>query len=290
MDGKKNYKGKGQIKQDKSAAEKTEKSSAKKLKESSKKVEKIEKEDDEEEKEDDDSSSSEDLARKFNIKPGSMMRLKPTEDESSEDDSETEIVPEKKMKTVNEKGKKNSKVEKDNTQISPKKKVEEVQEEMQLEADPFFISSDSTPYMRVKIQKSCDVNQPENQEKNFKRFNNDKFSNRNFSNDKFKARNERFETKQFGKGRFGDKFNSKFKQQNNVQQEKFERKSNKGDFKWKNQVGNKTDSPNKQKVSQARKVKSPEKQQNLHPSWEAKKKQQEALKLGFQGKKIVFDD
>lgn len=30
--------------------------------------------------------------------------------------------------------------------------------------------------------------------------------------------------------------------------------------------------------------------EHLHPSWEAKKKQQEIMKQGFQGKKIVFDD
>ncbi|OXU29315.1 hypothetical protein TSAR_014724 [Trichomalopsis sarcophagae] len=94
-----------------------------------------------------------------------------------------------------------------------------------------------------------------------------KFNSR--SNDRFNDRpNNRFNGKP--NDRFNDRPNNKFKDRPN------------------NKFGNdRNDKPFKKHGQDSFESKSNE---VLHPSWEAKKKQQDILKKGFQGKKIVFGD
>ncbi|XP_014217416.1 serum response factor-binding protein 1 [Copidosoma floridanum] len=193
-----------------------------------------------------------------------------------------------------------------NLQENQNDKVEDsssLKTDVEKEADPFFITENGkSDFLSVAPrQRKID---PEEEKAN--------------ESSQFNSSASREHFNKFSKFKNNDsKFNSNPKWKN---QHTFE--NNKSDFKWKGQQNNKSrfdsDKPyynrknenshgtdkrvnfNKsndesQHKQMSRKERRSQKVEvddtkNLHPSWEAKKKQQDALKLGFQGKKIVFGD
>lgn len=161
--------------------------------------------------------------------------------------------------------------------------------QVEKEEDPFFVTSDGqSNYLSVAPlrNKSDDhrIEYEDNDDDNYRgnKFNNNKFSRHDpdkyFSNvskfkngNNFKNANARWDApkrngKAYDKEKPGRNANfSKFNDEQPRDKSKlFSRQSKGGIESTSNEI--------------------------LHPSWEAKKKQQEALKKGFQGKKIVFGD
>ncbi|CAG5099929.1 Protein of unknown function [Cotesia congregata] len=163
--------------------------------------------------------------------------------------------------------------------------------------DPFFISDDNDPvYLDIPVEN--------NEDKKGQAGDRGKMG-RNERNDFGKER--RNNRNDFGRERRNDKFNNnsgnKFNRDNKFGKDsKFGRDRNKfnndkskfGDNKFnkgkinESRYGNKSNDFKKERNSFKE-----DKNENiaeLHPSWAARKKQQDALKQGFQGKKIVFND
>lgn len=79
--------------------------------------------------------------------------------------------------------------------------------------------------------------------------------------------------------------NNRFFDKVDTREDKFRRRDDKGDkFREKNRP------PGFGKRDRDFKSVAKTEEKEMHPSWAAKKKEQDVLKLGFQGKKIVFDD
>lgn len=164
------------------------------------------------------------------------------------------------------------------------KKASKNKLEFEKTVDPFFISGDGDDYLSLAPSKTKENNYLSlDEDDNFynnnksKQYNSNKrtFANdRFFSNVKSSSEDVRGKRRRQEESRYNDNnFNrdkSLFKKQKNNNGSSFRDTKNHN----KNVIMNANSNEN----------------ENLHPSWAAKKKQQEILKQGFQGKKIVFDN
>lgn len=150
--------------------------------------------------------------------------------------------------------------------------------ESEKKIDSFFVSGDGDAYLSLASSTTRENNYlSEDEDNNF--YNNKSkgyIDKRTFANDRFFSNVKSSEAIR-GRGRQKEsrhndnKFNkdkSLFKKQKNRNESSFK------DTKKRNNVRSENSNEN----------------ENLHPSWAAKKKQQEIIKQGFQGKKIIFDN
>ncbi|KAJ8668947.1 hypothetical protein QAD02_000206 [Eretmocerus hayati] len=153
--------------------------------------------------------------------------------------------------------------------------------QLEKEVDPFFVTGDGeTSYLSValpksKVEEDSDDNSFQSNKRKFSRHQNDKF----FSKvPKFKDKHPKFHSTK-ADSKWSDQRHSGSLHKGNMKDLKGGMKSFSRDPSSKSKFNQK---PSKSGPSTE--------SESLHPSWQAKKKQQDILKQGFQGKKIVFDD
>ncbi|XP_011500120.1 PREDICTED: serum response factor-binding protein 1-like [Ceratosolen solmsi marchali] len=175
----------------------------------------------------------------------------------------------------------NSKLD-DNLEISTEFVEESI--DVKREIDSFFLMEDGeTNYLTLASSTNNSVNAKGNSNNN----NTSKFHRQRFQQDSNNSFDRKFRNNDYQFN--SNKSNTKWKHQNRIPgpYERENRRSRRALKHFNNDY--KDDSNSDKRYSKSN---FEEKSNNtpLHPSWEAKRKQQDILKQGFQGKKIVFSD
>ena len=153
------------------------------------------------------------------------------------------------------------------------------------EEDPFFVTEDGfTNYLSVVLPKSKNFEEDDYDDNHRNNYNKRKFSHQ--ENDRFFSKVPKFSKDNSSFNRNGADQNWSHQQRNEKPYDR-ERRGNKPDF---NKFSNDRNDRGQFNKKHAKTNFEQQSDEILHPSWEAKKKEQEILKKGFQGKKIVFGD
>ncbi|XP_035725463.1 serum response factor-binding protein 1-like [Vespa mandarinia] len=147
--------------------------------------------------------------------------------------------------------------------------------ESEKKIDSFFVSGDGDAYLSLASSTTKENNYLSEDEDNnyYNKKSKEYIDKRTFSNDRFFSNIKSSEAIK-GKGREKESRHNFNRDKNLFKKQKNNNESSFKDTKKRNNVMNENSNENK----------------NLHPSWAAKKKQQEIIKQGFQGKKIIFDN
>lgn len=148
---------------------------------------------------------------------------------------------------------------------------------LKIEEDSFFMTADGDrTYMSVAIQKKPIDNSNNYEDDNL-------HIGKKFSRNK----NESFFSNLPNAEGCSDKFRGKKMDRQNADHKFLPNKNNRNETRF---DGERNKMKNTGKFDKKFEKKNATSEEHLHPSWAAKKKQQDALKIEFQGKKIVFDD
>ncbi|XP_033224596.1 DNA ligase 1-like [Belonocnema kinseyi] len=182
-----------------------------------------------------------------------------------------------------------------------KRKSKTQKEEVKKEVDSFFMTADgSHEYLRVVVPKKIEnsnlpthnLDHANPQEgRDFLRKGSDK-NNTSFTNmNKFEERPNKFRgDNTWNKDNSSSKFKSRMEKRGYEKNNPRDRNNASSKFGPRAEKGRGIEARSADKFGNKFEKKSVTSDEHLHPSWAAKKKQQNALKLGFQGKKIVFRD
>lgn len=221
-----------------------------------------------------------------NLEPGTMLRIKPTCTQGQEEQAKSKRSNKRKMLSKDtdiKHEKKSETVRVINKEATVKRFTEVLQEEnmdveesavekrdvkstkampeLEKEIDEFFMStSDGNAYYSAMVPKA-EASKDESLEQPHSRNMHDRFFSKINKPDK----------PRWGAGGNKQTLSGASKTKPPIGKQKLENKFNKNFKRDSARVANTEN-------------------ENLHPSWAAKKKQQEAMKQGFQGKKIVFND
>lgn len=164
------------------------------------------------------------------------------------------------------------------SKMNNEKTPTEIKSESEKKVDSFFVNGDGDAYLSLAssiikenkyLSENEDSNFYNNKSKGYidkRAFANDRFFSNVKSSETIRGRGRQKESRHNDNNFNRDK--SLFKKQKNSNESFFK------DTKKRNNVMSENSNEN----------------ENLHPSWAAKKKQQEIIKQGFQGKKIIFDN
>lgn len=183
--------------------------------------------------------------------------------------------------------------------VKPKSKIQK--EEVKKEVDSFFTTADgSQEYLRVVVPKKIEnPNLPNHnldhanpqEGRDFIRNRSDK-NNTSFTNmNEFEERQNKFRgDNTWNKNNSGSKFGPRMEKRCHEINNPRDRNNAPSKFGPRAEKRRGIEARSADKFGNKFQKKSVASDEHLHPSWVAKKKQQDALKLGFQGKKIVFGD
>ena len=190
-------------------------------------------------------------------------------------------------------------------EISEMKKPESKtqKEGVNKEVDSFFVTADgSQEYLRVVVPKKIenqnlpnknpDYTNPQ-EERDFIRNKSERNNSSFTSMNKFEGRSNKFRgDNTWDKNNSDSKSEPRFEPRMEKRSHERNNPRDRNNFKFgpRMEKGRGIEARSVDKFSNKSQKKAVASDEHLHPSWAAKKKQQDALKLGFQGKKIVFDD